>query len=364
MLHLDQERGALKYDDPTNARWDNSGIDSETALLFYPEVLVPRDTDPLISPAVLSLQNLRNVHEFQHDEEGRRTNKKTHWPILQRSYVHFENGNVELLKQECVNLTGMTPDLHSQENRAEWIVRASRALFDNFLPSPNRAQKTKKLCDQAGDKARAEVAQLAQTYVDTGRMAALWKEVKSVRSQFLVNYETLAPILMLKRYWKSHLQILDKYLLSVKDFEGLRSFYVDCVESSCKLLVIGLAMARIAQTGKPSLPTRKGERDIWWFEQLKNGLKEDHLRDPPTLRQIIEPLDLKLRNGVGHHAAHYEANSDEIVYVVADDSALRQVRMSYTTFVSTVFHAYCAFELAIIFFERFLIAGGGRLGPV
>lgn len=72
-------------------------------------------------------------------------------------------------------------------------------------------------------------------------------------------------------------------------------------------------------------------------------------------------LDLKLRNGLGHNSAHYSTLTDEIVYVRADGPKLNEVRLRYIEFVDKVFKAYCAFELATVYFQWLLVAGGGSL---
>jgi hypothetical protein len=209
--------------------------------------------------------------------------------------------------------------------------------------------------------AEREVRHLAADYVRSGRMLALWKEMKSVRKQFLGLYESLLPMLMVRRYWCEDQQDIKKYELSVKNFEDLKGFYIDCVETTFRLLVIGLALELIATTGKPKIKTKKGESTIWWFEQINNGTKYTQLKQH-RLFDVFEPaLDLGLRNGVGHHAAHYDVVTDDIIYVKADDASLTEMRLPYTEFVGKVFDAYCAFELATVFFQWFFVAGGGKL---
>src|SRR2546430_1576716 len=131
-------------------------------------------------------------------------------------------------------------------------------------------------------------------------------------------YESLLPLLMVRRYWREDRQDIAGYELSVKNFEDLKGFYIDCVETSFRLLVIGLASILIEQTGSATIRTKKGEEDIWWFEQLNNGIKNGQLDKYPVFIPITAALDLGLRNGVGHHSAHYEVGGDEIVYVKAD----------------------------------------------
>jgi hypothetical protein len=361
VLNVDQKNPGLKYENPSNAEWDGGAEDSEHTVLFYPELMIPADLQYPISPFIATYGNFKNLEQYQKEEAVRRLSKDNLWPALQRSYVHFENGNLELMKKECQSVATGMPDLANQERRGGWILTVTRHLFDRFVAHPARSERMEKTFAAAMAKAKGEVRGLADEYVKSGRMTALWKELKSVRIQFMLLYESLVPLLMVRRYWKDHLQKIDNYSLSIKNFEDLRPFYVDTVETSFKLLVIGLAVELISGTGKPLVKTKKGDQDIWWFEQLNNGIKDTQLKKFPTLDRLAAALDLPLRNGAGHHSAHYDVNRDEIIYVKADGANLSEIRLSYTQFVSKVFDAYCAFELLTVFFQWFFVAGGGTL---
>jgi hypothetical protein len=330
-------------------------------VLFYPEVMIPVDLQHPISPFVATFGNFKDIKEYQKEEAIRRISKDKLWPALQRAYIHFENGNLELMRKECTSVTTGMPDLLNQEDRGGWILAVTRQFFDRFVANPGRSTRIERDVAIATNKAEQELRSLANEYTKSGRMIALWKELKSVRTQFVWLYESLLPLLMVKRYWKDHLREVDGYLLSTKNFEDLRPFYVDTVETSFKLLVIGLAIELIATTGKPLIETKNGEQDIWWFEQLNNGIKDTQLKKYPVFDRLMSALDLSLRNGAGHHSAHYDANADQIIYVRADGARLEEIRLSYTQFVSKVFEAYCAFELLTVFFQWFFVAGGGNL---
>jgi hypothetical protein len=111
----------------------------------------------------------------------------------------------------------------------------------------------------------------------------------------------------------------------------------------------------------PSSRLSKGDKDIWWFEQINNGIKSGQLDKFPVFKSITASLDLGLRNGVGHHSAHYDVVNDEIAYVKADDATLIETRLPYTSFVDKVFAGYCAFEQASTFFQVLFVAGAGTL---
>lgn len=264
-LRIDQKAPNFSYEMLTNAAWEDAGGDSETTMLFYPELMIPRDLAPLMSPFVVTVHNLKHIKEYQAEEAIRRISKDELWPALLRAYVHFENGNLELMKKECQLVTKSMPELQNQEERAGWVAAVTRHFFDRFVAYPHRSVKIEKSVAAAAKNAEKELRGLATEYVKSGRMATLWKELKSVRVQFLAMYESLQPLLMVRRYWKDHLQdVYDDYLLSNKNFDDLRSLYVDTVETAFKLLVTGLAVELIAKTGKPVITTRDGTlHDIW-----------------------------------------------------------------------------------------------------
>jgi hypothetical protein len=172
---------------------------------------------------------------------------------------------MDLMRKECQALTKSMPRLPDQEDRGGWILAVTRQFFDRYVAHPNRSERIEKAFAIAMKMGETELRSLANEYVKTGRMVALWKELKSVRTQFITLYESLLPLLMVRRYWKDHLQDIETYHLSNKIFEDLRIFYIDTVETSFRLLVIGLAVELIGTTGKPVIKTKNGVRDIWWF---------------------------------------------------------------------------------------------------
>jgi hypothetical protein len=360
-LDLGQETPSIAYREPTNAIWDDGEDAGDHAILFYPEVMIPRGLDSPISPFIATFGNFKDIEEYQKAEATRRHFKNKFWPIVQRAYVHFETGNLDLLKKEIEEILPSIPDVTDRESRGGWILSFSRRFFDLFIVDPSLAEAVERKVAYAVHRAEPEVRKLAAEYVKSGRMLALWKEIKSVRKQFLALYESLQPMLMVKRYWRENQQNVEAYELSVKNFEDLKGFYIDCVETTFRLLVIGLAIELIETTGQPRIKTKSGDKTIWWFEQINNGIKDTQLKQHAIFDLFMPALDLGLRNGVGHHSAHYDVRSDEIIYGKADDAQLKEVSLPYTEFVEKVFKAYCAFELATVFLHWFFVAGKGKL---
>src|SRR6266849_8448098 len=78
ILNVNQEVPDLKYEEPTNAKWDD-GDDSERMVLFYPQVMIPADLQHPISPFVATFGNFNDIKEYQKEEAIRRISKDKQW---------------------------------------------------------------------------------------------------------------------------------------------------------------------------------------------------------------------------------------------------------------------------------------------
>lgn len=235
ILDVDQEVPKLNYRDPTNAIWDDGEDEGDQTLLFYPEVMIPKNLDSPISPFIATFGNFKDIEQYQQAETTRRHYKNKFWPVLQRAYVHFETGNLDLLKKEILTILPSTPEIADAEERGGWILHLNRRFFDLFIVDPKLSEPIERTVACAVRRDDKEVRRLAADYVRSGRMLALWKEIKSVRKQFLALYESLLPMLMVRRYWRDDRQDIKGYELSVKNFEDLKGFYIDCVVHPSKL---------------------------------------------------------------------------------------------------------------------------------
>ena len=96
------------------------------------------------------------------------------------------------------------------------------------------------------------------------------------------------------------------------------------------------------------------------YEDMKNGLKPDILNKYPIADLFAPAMDSVLRNGIGHNAARYDGESDQIVYTVQGKG---EIRMAYPAFVARVLETYSAFELASKYFHVLHGLVGGQLKP-
>ncbi len=122
ILDLDQEAVTIKYREPTNATWDDGEDEGDRAVLFYPEVMIPKGLASPISPFIATFGNYKDIQQYQQFEGARRQFKDKFWPVLQRAYVHFEVGNLDLLRKECEAILPSVPDITKAEDRGGWIM--------------------------------------------------------------------------------------------------------------------------------------------------------------------------------------------------------------------------------------------------
>jgi hypothetical protein len=201
------------------------------------------------------------------------------------------------------------------------------------------------------------VNELAEHYLVSGRIVSLWKEIFSVRNSFVSCYNFIQPLITVK-YWKDEYR--EPVTLSDKRFNELRQLYIDCFETLFRLLVLALGFEVIIHHRKLEIPTKKGSMTLEQFEQMSNATKRDHIAKFPIEDLFMPVLDTDFRNGIGHHAAHYDQADDFIViFGTKGAGAVSQV-VGYTEFCEKVLDLFAAFELAAMYHHDLHIYLGGR----
>lgn len=100
---------------------------------------------------------------------------------------------------------------------------------------------------------------------------------------------------------------------------------------------------------------KKGAMTIWDFESMPNGNKPDILKKYPVADLFVGVMDSKLRNGIGHHSANYDIDTDAVIYYEMKGSQKTERRLSYTEFCDKIIKLFSALELAIIYFNELYI---------
>ena len=99
----------------------------------------------------------------------------------------------------------------------------------------------------------------------------------------------------------------------MKHFDRLKQLYVDAFETLCRLLVLATIVESVIHTNSLNVAVSKRSISLDEFETWPNGTKRSHFVKLVVGDLFSDVLDTKLRNGIGHHQAHYDSGADEVV---------------------------------------------------
>ena len=203
------------------------------------------------------------------------------------------------------------------------------------------------------------VAALADHCLASGRIARLWREIAAVRKSFVDVYPHVQPFVQMQ-YWKKQNQDFTKFSLSAKKFNELRQLYIDAFETLSRLLTLIVGIEAIIHHGELAVPTKKGKMSLDEFEVLANANKVGFVERYPIEDLFVPVLDADFRNRIGHHSAHYDASTDEVIAYPSKKAGGVARKMRYTDFVHKVLALFAVFELAAIYHHDLHIGLNGR----
>ncbi len=349
-LRLNQKNVTYEYLPPTNAHWAASPDGVASVLTFYPGVPVPDPGEPLISPFIATFHNYRDYPRFAGDEATRQFILTTAWPSLERGLVHYDSGRHDLFSAEVSRLVATDP-LTTQLERRRLLAALLHHAFRPFTGStPGMAHRITQRFALASAIDPTVLDMLAAALTRDDRLRRLCLESRGIRDSFIELYPHLQP-LVATRYW--HLSKRERAAISLPDkaFLPLRQFYVDCFETTCRMLVPALAIESLIVHNSLDVPTKKGARTVRDLYEMDNAPKVQLLSAYPIGDLFAERVNARLRNGVGHNAAHHDARTDRVVYYTRAKGADQEHRLTYTGFCAAVLEAFAAFELAAIYFD-------------
>ena len=327
---------------------------------FYPGIMVPDRDDEFVSPFVETILNVEDLDGFGADETGRQIIIRELWPKLERAHVHFERDNGDLFDRELHGVLDV-PASASRAQRADRLAFVAQRAFAQFTQSTDgQRQRVRQRLTLAQSIDPNLIALIATRWLDSGRMSNLWTQVRALRAAAINAYALYRSVLQMMKYWREADRKLDGFVIPDKGFDALKSLYIDTYETLCRLVVLIVVVEAIIHHRTIDIPTRKGSMTAEEYEEMKNGLKPDILNKYPIADLFAPAMDSVLRNGIGHNAARYDGDADEIVYTVQGKG---EIRMAYTAFVARVLETYSAFELASKYFHVLHGRVAGQLQP-
>ena len=355
VMRLDQEKVNVAFDDPINAEWVAPMTPAPYFVTFHPEILAPRkafETDGM-SPFTASIHYFSNPFEFGQHEAHRTRIRTEYWQTITRAVVHYEREQWDLLEPEI--------DLVLDEELEETYEGRVRQIFECFQYSLQWFTSDRRdiwrtaanQFDNAKTKHPSSLDAFAETFRSSGRLLSLWRQMTALHDEMIEKYPTWMPILQLQ-YWSTRPASLDALVVSDKRFDELKPIYLAAFELLARLSVIALGVELIGASGGSDVPTKKGSLSIWDFETLDNANKGPHLAKFSATQHFVALLDTKLRNGIGHNAAHYDISTDEVVCVKTKGASLHEWRISYTEFCHTMLELCSAVFFSEVYVRELL----------
>ncbi len=365
-MHLDQKKVDFAYEDPVNGRWLEALSEYEYVVTFHPEILASRTIFRADhgSPFVASVGHFANYFEFRGHEQVRRQVREQIWPRVERAAVHFERGQWALFAKELRNVVPSAggPRAAARVGRMFEATASSLQWFvfdrsDEFWPA------AREQFEEVSTRAPDECTAFVREYAATGRLRSLWTQITAANSELIATYPSWMPILQL-RYWREVPGNLGDFVVSDKRFAELKHLYLAAFESLARISVLALALDLMASGEGLAVPTKKGSLSIWEFEQLDNANKAPHLAKRDRTKAFAAFLDTKLRNGIGHNAAHYDAATDEVVCVKSRGAGTSEWRISYTGFCYSLLQLMSALVYSEAYVFNILRITGARMATV
>ncbi|MDE0260277.1 MAG: hypothetical protein OXR82_18065 [Gammaproteobacteria bacterium] len=286
MMIVDHENIRLLYEPPTNADWVDDESDAIATLTFNQDHPVPVAED-VFSPFFATIQNREDLDDYQRSEQGRQQFKRVHFPYIERCAVHFERGNWDLFDRES---PPVEQENASAQSRVISLYQAIQRGFSQFtLTAPAVRERIEQRIVFATTRRPDLVDELAELYVQSGRMLKLWKELSEIRRSFLDCYDDGLHLLVRVRYWKNELRDVNDVTLSVKQFDRFRQLYIDSFETLCRLLIIACAIEAIIHDDQITIRASKRRLSIDDFEKMQNRglIYVSRRRRNPLLGRVI-----------------------------------------------------------------------------
>ncbi|MFZ5497056.1 MAG: hypothetical protein ACOZE5_17190 [Verrucomicrobiota bacterium] len=342
-MTLDQQNPEVKYTLLKNAAWRDDMHDASHERKFDTETLMSIDPDETMMP-ILHAPFLAKDMEASMQRHGERYHAmQEFWPRLEKMAVHQQNRNRALFAKVAIEL-GYDEPIKTDHDMLMTMLHGFDAYGSIFACDAGAARTQVGKLTGAARRATTGRAELIAFFEAEHRWVQLWNQLMSLRRVWA---SKVCPIILpvFRAFdWDPAKASLAEYTLSQKRFEELRPFFVDAFETLCRISVIAAGMECVAKRGRLAIPLSKRDMPLAEFEGLANGAKPDILRNLDIGPLFVPFIDAKLRNGIGHHSAHYRVELDDIYYQNQSGSTIERFSIGYMQFCEKLIRLYAQVE--------------------
>lgn len=317
-IMIDQKNLSLKYDDLDNLEYYTGDGNTPHWLTFSSDFLVEKElaNTPPQTPFMSNLTLVADRSEYLLLRKQRRQAAENLWPSLERANIHRIRGNFSRFDTELRSIgADKYLDTFDTASMPQIIVEG----FEKFeaLFSSNYGSARKLVNDRIKKAAEVDpqsVNDLKSFYAVAYRANHLFDEMRALDRQWVYLYPFFEPLEIIDCLKDPHYPISDRYTLSEKPLERLKTFYSDCFETLGRIFVIAACYEGICAGNGAAVPSRRRPIPPCKFELMANGSKPDLISGMPFWPIFDGVFDSTLRNGIGHHSWRYDSSSDTIHY--------------------------------------------------
>ncbi|HEX4084850.1 MAG TPA: hypothetical protein VHY22_08065 [Chthoniobacteraceae bacterium] len=308
-----------------------------------------KDLPAHISPFIATSFNPIDPEKFHADRETRFTYLGKFWDVLQNCRAYYKNEDWRRFHQQMEILNPKFTSTGPAVNRDQ-LFRYYRNFGKPFTPF---SEPQRELLEERLGRAESTSAKLCyelrRWLHEIGWYDLLESQFFAIKESWVAVFYMISPVYM-PLYWDSSKNKLAEYQLAQKRFGDLKPFYIDVFESLARISVISVGIEGILRNGELKYPAKKGDKRLEDFKKMDNGSKWDVLRNMVIGDCFSELSSSRLRNGIGHNAAHYDVAKDSIEYRNESKNAASVTgEILYTQFCAKLLALYQQWEVASIY---------------
>ncbi len=349
-MEADQDEPEFDFKRLKNASWTESKTVFPNPIINDAETLVSLEPVP-VSPFIFSSHLPKDFLQFNKHREIRISAVRKGWPALQNVRAYFDRDDWANFFTELKKVYPASKSENEIQARYE-LSEVLRQFGGAFAPFQDdlRVLTIDRL--ENLDREHPELSLRLREYFEAiGWIEDLEKEYLSIKDAWPEIFWILQP-LYLTLYWDDTRNSLSEFKLSQKRFKELKPFFSDLYETLARTSVIAAGVEGILAHGSLKVRTASRMMPLDEFRKKDNGSKWDLLKSLPVAGAFSMLEKNRMRNGIGHHSAHYDAGRDVIEYKNdSRTSGTVRTEISYNDFCQTLLQLYIQFEVASIYIQ-------------
>lgn len=364
-MDLDQKNAGWSYTKLINAKWIKSEKEPPKiqVRVFDTETLIPLALGDFFSPFLKTAHLPKDMERYHRDRAVRIKLCQEIWPVIRKLQVHYSKQNWNLYRKEWQNLDAEFGEVRPTALGAHFLRQLYRFGTD-FRPFTDASTSLFRQRINLAEAISAQAcAELLKYLNGIGWIDYLFNELFSIKDRWINIYGIVQPI-YLSLYWDPAKNNLDDYAVSQKRFDELKPLFVDCYETLCRISVIAAVVEGIIFNGQAEIPNGKKTMPPDAYRGIDNGKKFELFGNLVPAPHFNTMADGKIRNGIGHHSAHYEVGGDLIRYRKENKKGVQDFSVPYTRFCEALVMLYIQFDAASIYINWIVARKLGLKGRV